>query len=286
MLRDLEKTDRPISEVMIGRPRMFVRHNGVDSERTTLLLVHGLGDCGLAYREAFAAPCMAEFNLLVPDLPGYGRSVVSSAEIGDFAALVEALEQLLDHFAVRRVLLVGHSMGGDLTTLLCAGDCRGRIIGYVSVEGDLTASDLFVSGRAVAAARDGDFEPWFRKTFTESLVREDWARKRPTVMRYYDSLRQCNPHAFLAHARELVRRNTTRSGNHASEIGALYCSLAIPKVFCYGTESLSTETLEYLQANDLKRRAFRGASHAVMIDAHDEFYPFLCDFARKARPDQ
>ncbi len=268
------------SEAVIDGQRMLVRHNLVVSERTaatSLLFVHGLGDSGQAYDEAFAAPGLAEFNLLVPDLFGYGQSEMPPAE--GFAVQVDALDQLLDRFAGDRVVVVGHSMGGDLTTLLCAGDRKGRIIGYVNVEGDLTPNDLFVSGRAVAAARDGDFDHWFSATFVETLVRKEWAGKRPEVMRYYHSLRQCKPQAFLADARELVRRNTTRSGHHPSEIGALYCSLTIPKVFCYGTESLSDETLEYVRAHNLERRAFAGAGHAVMSDASEEFYPFLAEFA-------
>ena len=69
------------------------------------------------------------------------------------------------------------------------------------------------------------------------------------------------------------------TGSCESEIGALYLGLTIPRVFCWGTESLSRQARDFLDRHGLEQRRFEGAGHPVMIDCADEFYPLLHDFA-------
>ncbi len=75
-----------------------------------LLMVHGLGSSGADW--AFQVPpLLADFRLLLPDLPGSGRSEVPTGRIGiPYAA--EALWHLLDAQAGGRTAIVGFSLGG------------------------------------------------------------------------------------------------------------------------------------------------------------------------------
>jgi hypothetical protein len=36
------------------------------------------------------------------------------------------------------LIIIGHSMGGDIATLLCASDKRNMIVKFVNIEGGLT----------------------------------------------------------------------------------------------------------------------------------------------------
>jgi len=267
------------SYLSVGDDLIFVRHNSISPERLTLLFVHGLGDSSLSFAEAFEDGRLDKFSLVAPDLVGCGRSSVAADGDYSFDAQVRRLWMLVERLELERFVVVGHSMGGDITTLLCASDERGAIAGYVNIEGDITQHDLFISGDAVRAAERGEFERWFCEEFLEKTVYEVWGGALASARRYYASLRFCRPEVFLASARELFARNNALSGRFKSEIGEVYCSLSIPKVFCYGTESLSAETLAFLEDRGLERRAFVGAHHAVMIDAADEFYSFLREFA-------
>ena len=67
-------------------------------------------------------------------------------------------------------------------------------------------------------------------------------------------------------------------GKDRSETGRIYCSLSIPKVFCYGTESASSGTIDFLKENNLEYEAFNEAFHWPMIDKAREFYSFLYEF--------
>jgi 3-oxoadipate enol-lactonase len=86
---------------------LYVRCFGVGDP---LLLIHGLGSTGDDW--AFQLPALAaRYRLIVPDLPGAGRSIKPSGRyrIEDFAT---ALWSLLDELGHARAHLVGFSLGG------------------------------------------------------------------------------------------------------------------------------------------------------------------------------
>ena len=244
----------------------------------TLLFLHGLGESGQCFQEVFEDRRFDNCNIIVPDLIGYGKS--SEAADGDygFGAHIEKLWKIIEYFKIHDLIVIGHSMGGDIATLLCASDKKNKIVKFVNIEGGLTQYDLFISQETVNAAETGNFAQWFHDEFMTAKVLKDWGQKYPSCKRYYSSLRDCRPEAFLSNARELCQRNTALPGKQRSETGRIYCSLSIPRVFCYGTESLSSGTIDFLEENKLKYQSFDDTFHWLMIDKAREFYSFLYEF--------
>lgn len=74
-----------------------------------VVLLHG-SPGNLQDFDAFAESLPGHFKILVPDLPGFGKS---SVKVADYSAAAHAdyLEQLLDKRSLRKVNLVGFSMG-------------------------------------------------------------------------------------------------------------------------------------------------------------------------------
>ena len=91
------------------------RSSGPD-DADAVVLLHGLGGSGRAFDRL--APLLEDrFRVLVPDLPGFGRS----ASLGDdvsIGAQARAVERVLDDAGVDRAVVVGHSMGGLVATAL------------------------------------------------------------------------------------------------------------------------------------------------------------------------
>ena len=255
-----------------------VRHNEISPGRITLLFIHGLGDCGLCFQEVFEERRFDKSNIIIPDLIGYGKS--SESADGDYGlkSHINKLWKILEDMGINDLIIIGHSMGGDIATLMCASDRKNVIMRFVNIEGNLTQFDLFISREAVKAAEDANFTHWFYDEFMKSKVIEDWGQKYPSCKRYHSSLRNCRTEAFLANARELFNRNTVLPGKYKSETGRIYSSLSIPKVFCYGTESVSSGTIDFLKENTLEYQAFDEAFHWLMIDKANEFYSFLYEF--------
>ena len=74
-----------------------------------------------------------------------GRS--SQSDTGDysFTFQISRLSELVNRLENGELILVGHSMGGDIATLFCREAPENIIKGYVNVEGDITRFDVFIS---------------------------------------------------------------------------------------------------------------------------------------------
>jgi len=263
---------------------LYVRHARLGEGRPTLVMVHGLGESSLSFQESFDHPALEPFALVALDLLGYGRS--SAAGDGDyrFDSHVRRLWQLVDDLGLERFALLGHSMGGDLGTLMAEGDGQGRMVALVNVEGDLTPQDIFFSNKVVQADERGQFASWFAGAFREETVLGAWGSRWESSRRYYASLHFCRPEAFLANAREMYARNQPVDGASACATGLTYLRLALPKLFCWGSESLATETRALLQSTGSNHRSFAPASHWPMIDCADDFYRVVAGFLATAIP--
>ncbi len=77
-----------------------------------LLLIHGMGGSSENWR-AVIEPLARDHTVIVPDLPGHGRSTPGPGDysVGGLAAGLRDLLLLLEH---RRATLVGHSLGGGV----------------------------------------------------------------------------------------------------------------------------------------------------------------------------
>jgi len=256
--------------------RMYYRHSDIDVSRPTIVFVHGLGESGLCFLEALHEPLLEGFNIVVPDLLGFGKS--SAALDGDYAfsQQITHICRLLDGVGVHRVDLVGHSMGGDIGTLFCQ-QYRDRINRFVNIEGDLTPDDRFITNAAIQAERDGRFQDWLREDFPSQQVLS-WCQARPSCIRYLASLRMCQTRAFLASVREIYGLNEGLPDSNVGLIGKTYLNLDVPRVYCWGMDSLSKGSQAFLAESTLSHKAFPDAGHWVMLDQPVRFYSFLAGF--------
>ena len=97
-----------------------------------VLLLHGNPVAGAAMRP-LAEALAGEFRVLVPDLPGFGRS---GANVPDYSARTQAavLRMWLDRLGVRRVHAVGYSQGSAVALAL-ADAAPGRVTSVSLVAG-------------------------------------------------------------------------------------------------------------------------------------------------------
>lgn len=86
------------------------------TDAAPILLIHGWGGSG-SYWERTAAHLASSNTVIVPDLPGTGRSQPAQ-RVQNMFDQVDVLADLLDTLELDRVQVVGHSMGGAMTLLL------------------------------------------------------------------------------------------------------------------------------------------------------------------------
>ena len=256
--------------------RLYYRHTDIVADRPTVLFIHGLGESGLCFIEAFHESLLDGYNIVVPDLLGFGKSSPAANHDYAFPVQIRRICTLLGEIGVDKLNLVGHSMGGDIGTLFCQQHAN-RVTSFVNIEGDLTPHDRFITDQAITAERAGRFDDWLRTEFTLDQVIK-WSHEWPSCVRYVASLSMCQNEAFLASVHEIYELNETKSTSGVGVIGEIYRLLELPRVYCWGTESLSPESQEFLTREALPNRRFDRSSHWVMLDERDRFYGFLSAF--------
>lgn len=263
--------------IRVAGGQMYCRTSNLRTGKPNLLMIHGLGESGLCFNEAFD---LLDMNLIVPDLLGFGRSTCDIEGV-DYSceAQAKALWELVDALGIESFGVVGHSIGGDLGTIMTASELgQKRIRGFINVEGNITASDTFISGKAFRANRAGKFAEWYRDEFMRTTVFDGWARERASGQRYFAALNFCKPQAFLALAQDAVMKNLPRIERPGTEIGELFQRLGTPHCYYWAPESLSEESAHFLKSAEIQNRRFEKAGHWVMIDQASEFYSEATEF--------
>ena len=137
---------------------MHVNHFGPEGSRP-LLLLHGGGVAGWMW-EPMRAHLDQERRILVPDLPGHGRSADETYTSHD--DVLPTLEKLLEHEG-RPATVVGFSLGAQLAVLLAAR------------RPDLVADVIVVSAQAVPLRAVGPTLALLGAT--AGLARQEWFAK-------------------------------------------------------------------------------------------------------------
>lgn len=74
-----------------------------------IVLLHGFPDNGEIWNDV-ATALSSDFTVIVPDLPGSGKSPLQGDTM--LPEMAEGIKQILDNEGIRKAAVVGHSMGG------------------------------------------------------------------------------------------------------------------------------------------------------------------------------
>lgn len=111
--------------VTVNGKDIFVSETGTGAP---VLLLHGGGPgaAGLSNYSRNVEPLAERFRVIVPDLPGYGRSAKGVDQHDPFGYLADQIRGLLDALGIDQAHLVGNSYGGSCALRL-ALDAPGRV---------------------------------------------------------------------------------------------------------------------------------------------------------------
>ena len=258
---------------------IFVRHRIKYGGGPPVLFLHGLGESGRCFFDAFGL--LKNRSLIVPDLLGFGKSQKVETEKDANYSLphqVEIMFALIGHLGLGEVFIIGHSYGGVVGTYMCRKDDAGIIKKLVNAEGCIARETLLESSNAMNAleACGGDmaeFGHWLREGGFKKRVLEDF--ESASTIKYYDSVIECDPAAFAKTAMELTSRAEGEDKEGNNEISEAYRDLKVERVYCAGARPVMNSTKGYIAANGLELREFGAVSHWIMLDNREEFYAFV-----------
>lgn len=131
--------------VEVGGTRSFVL---TDGDGPGVLCLHTAGQNGVQWRDTQSALAALGYRVIVPDLPGHGRSEPApGGPVRDLADYAAWCEELIDTLGLERPFVVGCSIGGAIAVQLAVrrGD---RLAGAVAMaaHGGTDAPGLSVRG--------------------------------------------------------------------------------------------------------------------------------------------
>ena len=249
---------------------MFLREWGPEQGSLTLLYLHGLGESGLCFEGLEGLGDLEGMRHLVPDLPGYGRS--------PWPEEPRSLVELVDHVArwmrargEGRSILIGHSMGGVLATILAErhGDL---VLGVVDVDGNISIADCAFSGRAAAQPLeefvDRGFEALREEVYRQGLT--DRAHRG-----YAASLCLADPRAYHLNSGELVALS------EQEDLAPRLSRLAVPACYVAGIpHGASPRSLELLAEAGVRVLPISPAGHWPFVDEPEAFAAHIAGWSR------
>jgi 2-hydroxy-6-oxonona-2,4-dienedioate hydrolase/4,5:9,10-diseco-3-hydroxy-5,9,17-trioxoandrosta-1(10),2-diene-4-oate hydrolase len=110
-MADVATAERTERLVAVGRRKIFITEAG---QGAPLVLLHGggAGATGASNYSRNIDVLAANFRVIVPDMPGYGRSSKDIDQSDPFGDLATAIRGLLDELDIEAAHLVGNSYGG------------------------------------------------------------------------------------------------------------------------------------------------------------------------------
>ncbi len=102
-------------QVLVGNTNIYYRVLGAGKP---VMLVHGFAEDSDVWKYQ-AAALSPFYRLIIPDLPGSGRSAFEAGN-DSMEKIAAQLKAILDHEKVDETIMIGHSMGGYITLAFAA----------------------------------------------------------------------------------------------------------------------------------------------------------------------
>lgn len=223
-----------------------------DGDKLPIVFLHGFGSTKEDYADIVRYAAFNGHPFLAYDAPGCGESTCSDLSRIDIALLVKTARALLEHFAIQRFHLVGHSMGG-LTSLMLAHQHPERVLSFANIEGNIDPQDCFLS-RQIHDYADEDAEHFF----------DDFIERARQAPAYASAL-------YAASLRHKVRAGAVRSifesmvalSDHG-ELMSKFLALPCPRLYMYGEQNASLTYLASLQSQGVYLAQIQNCGHFPM----------------------
>ena len=235
----------------------------------TILYLHGLGESGLCFERLMADPRLAHWDHVAPDLRGYGKSRWSS-EPYSLEEHALRLDAMIGTLFLDSVVLLGHSMGGVIGTLLC--ERRGDSVrGFVNVEGNISLPDCGYSSQAVRYPLDD----WLTHGFDQVLdtIYHHEGESKEVRRAYGASIMMCDPRTYHRNSEDLV--TVSKSETLARRMALI----AAPKAYIHGSpRGTGDRSLSLLAEAGVETISIEDAGHWPFLDQPDDFVAALVGF--------
>ena len=233
-----------------------------DSDSPTLIAIHGFADEGAAFSKLGASPLSDVFELVAPDLPGFGASPILDRFEPTLDGYADFTLALADAVSPNEpVGLIAHSVGSAIA-VKAALQRPGRVAALMSIEGNLTAQDAYFSSRAADYATPAEFKPAFERHVA------GLTQTSPALARYLTALRRADPTAMWRLGQDAAEQGP---GNRFGDAFLSLTAHGLPTLYYWGRHNTPSVTADFIDAHRaLNAVEFHNTGHWVFYDAPEE----------------
>jgi pimeloyl-ACP methyl ester carboxylesterase len=238
---------------------LAVWSGGAKASAGDVWFLHAFGDAHDAFAGAFSSPLAARARLLALDLPGHGDSPPMPGGLTVKEAAVAWCELIERFSAARPIVLVAHSMAA-MIACSAAGLLKRPPQLVVSVEGNLTAGDAYLTGQAARFDDPDAFHAHFKRSILELAAGEE------SLRRYAENVRRADATTLWILGRSVAAYPAP---------GEDFRRLACPTRYYWDPQSVGQPSTAFIAAHGLRERTFPGLGHWPMIRSPARFYAAL-----------
>jgi pimeloyl-ACP methyl ester carboxylesterase len=237
--------------LQLSQPKAVLRYHDIPGEARPLVFIHGLGCASTShFSETVADPRLAGHRKILIDLLGHGYSDRPDDFGYSLEEHAETVIELLDHLALQKCALVGHSMGGAIAITVAA--IRPDLVSQLI----LAEPNLNPGGGFVSKLIAGQSEEEFVRTGHQQLL------ERLTGLGFVTSVgsfRVCSSRGLYRSGVGLAKGTvpTMRDRLYATDI---------PRAFLAGEKGLPDPVTDELAAHGVQVLVVANAGHDMMFD--------------------
>jgi pimeloyl-ACP methyl ester carboxylesterase len=240
-----------MDNLLLERPKAFIRYFDFQQEGLPLVFLHGLGCASSSdFPRVVADPLLAGRRFVLVDLLGHGYSDRPDQFAYTLEDHADTVSQLLDRLSLTGCAVFGHSMGGAVAITLAAlrPDLVSRLI--------LAEANLDPGGGIISTFMAGHTEEEFERRGMQATLER---LQGMGFMTSVGTFRVCAAHALCRTAVGLVK------GTQPTMRERLY-SLDIPRACIFGDRGLPDPDTERLAARGIQVLVVPNAGHTMTID--------------------
>lgn len=218
-----------------------------------ILFLHGLGGSSADFREIMRSPLLSGYNVVAPDLLGFGSSDRPKGFDYSLEHHAECIVELMDELGHDSVALVGHSMGGSIATRV-ASLRADRVAALIVAEPNLTEADATYSKRIISYTEE-EYAAVFPRLLRELSVKGE---NDPDLAYWAKTLKLADPRAVHRSAKSLV--GTTSDAKFKKN----FLTAKLPRFYLRGELSTPTPLIGSLEEAGVNVRVIPESGHAMM----------------------
>jgi pimeloyl-ACP methyl ester carboxylesterase len=229
------------------------------------MYLHGLGSDWSDFSGAATHRTLSQYRMLVPSLPGHGRSDWNRRFDGGLSKVVDVLEEVCRKHCSGQITIIGHSLGGALAIILAQrlGETVSRII---SVEGNLVEGDCGILSTRTALAGGKALTDEFFDRLDEALQAVNLPGYGDYRRKYRKNL--VSPSAWQRYTDELI------AYCKSDALLTAFCNLRCRKTYLYGGAT-QPPPLKSLMDREIPTVEIPKSAHWPMYSNSDAFLDAL-----------